>query len=358
MYTPLEYMEQIENMVAVQGPKHLTGALNKKNTEWFTKLIERDHGRCVRMGLWGWNHCLTNKPLTPELVAECNSTLFKYTVEVGLVASDKQDFWLLMIVYCIYTDWHRNKRVYKIEKNMLHDLSTMAISNNLPSSVVTKLPAKCFYIDWEGEAEYCPDASGMFVLYDVVDGVGYYSLLTIIRRERLIPILTVLKLEDAEGAEVRYDSYAYRSERIITLEDNSTCVYNEAMAVKMFYNFCAYLSAINSDVEYTERTRNVYRPVPKDATPKNKIREIEEFGVGFSYTTVRKKKVVRYTDKQSVKPSQKRAYSSCYRAAHWQHYWINDPDVEGNKKCVLKWIEGTYVRGNRTTDKVNVHVIK
>ena len=44
----------------------------------------------------------------------------------------------------------------------------------------------------------------MFVLYDVVDGVGYYNLITLVRRERLIPILTVLKLEDAEGEVVEH----------------------------------------------------------------------------------------------------------------------------------------------------------
>lgn len=358
MYEPLMYMEQIENMITVRGRGNLASTVNRKSLDWCDDFINQDHAYCVQVSILGWHYCRMETKLPDSIADECSKTAQKYANGTGMFAIDGEDFWLLLMLNIVHADWCRNKRVYKIEENMLHDLSTMSVSHNLPSSAVTKLPTKCFYLDWDCKPEYCPDASGMFVLYDVKDGYAYYSLITLIKRDRIIPIITLLKLEEAVDSEVKYNESNFRDSLRIALEDNSTCLYNETMAVKLFYNFCAYLSAMNSDVEYTERTRSVYRPAPEGAKPKNKIREVEEFGVGFRYTTIRKKTVVKYTGEKRTNEGRKRSYSSCYRAAHWQHYWINYQEDTSKKKRVLKWIEGTYVRGNKSADKVNIHVVK
>lgn len=197
------------------------------------------------------------------------------------------------------------------------------------------------------------------MLYDVLDGTATYSLVTIIKHNRLIPIITTLELADFEGADIRPDAKTFTDGAHLTLEDGSSVYYNEQMAVRLFCNFCTYLSAMNADVVYTERTRNTYKPAPEGTKPKNKMHEIEEFGVGFRYTTVKPKTVVKYTGPAvGVEPAQKRAYSSNYRSAHWHHYWINNPENPDEKLRVVKWVEGTYVRGNRAADIVHIHEIK
>lgn len=359
MYTPLQYMEQLETMIKVQGMPSLNGLMNRKNIEWFEHIIKMDRPAYQRLSSVGWSCCKAGINVPDDIKDTAERLQTDYGNKIGLKAAASEDFYLLLLLNIIHHDWSRNKRVYNVEEGMLHDLCNMTVPKAVNSDIITKLPTKCFYMDWSGDAEYCPEAQGVFVLYDTLNGSATYSLVTLVRHKKLIPIITTLELKDFEGAEVSPNISAFSDGKDLTLEDGSNVFYNEQMVVRLFYNFCLYLSAMNSDVTYTERTREIYKPAKQGCKPKNRMCEIEEFGVGFRYTTVKPKTVVRYREPAAAtEPKEKRAYSSNYRSAHWQHFWINDPDNLGQKLRVVKWVEGTFVRGNRSTDVVNVHEVK
>ena len=150
---------------------------------------------------------------------------------------------------------------------------------------------------------------------------------------------------------------------MITIEDGYHLSFNEKGIAQFVINLILYLSASNRDVEITERSKRVRKPTEPKAT-NYRMREVDEYGVGFRYAQSLSKSVkrVKYVssedsvDSVKVKPKEgtKRGYSSCYRSAHWHHYWVKDGD---SKKLIVKWIDGSFVKGNKDSDVVVIQKV-
>ena len=349
MYLPLQFMEQIEHMVTVTGHSELNEIANKRQLEFFGQLIEKDRSTSLMGWSYAWNQCRYGvadkhcRELYKSFAAD-------YVDYVGFKAEEATDFFHTSLLSIIHHDWSRSKRVYKIEPEMLHDLCTMNTPKQIPVKVLAQLPSKCFYIDFGGPSPYTDNSEGLFVTCDFTEGYFTCLMTTIVKNKRLVPVhsLTII-YTDEEVSETFIDRYQEKVH--LPVEGGSIVNVNEKLLMRFFYNFCMYLNAANSDVEYTERTRQIYKPSTASA-PKNKLREIEEFGVGYRYaSTIGEGKVrVKYVggNKPEKDPNaEKRGYSSNYRCAHWHQYWVNDPDHPGEKKLITKWIKETFVRGNK-----------
>lgn len=363
MYTPLKYMEQISSMITVHNKPSAEAMVNKDSIAYFGKLIEEDRAGSLHKWIHLWCESGDLNVDTDILPRDIVEDLMTYIGEVGVFANVPEEFYNLALLNIVYHDWSRSKRVYKIEDSMMDDLCKMTIPPTLPVSAITNLPSKCFYIDYGKNHEFCMEAVGCFVVYDICGDRATYNFTNLIDHDKVIPIHTNCEVTVDDELPLSGSLENFLESREMPLEDGSTVRFSERDFIKFIFNFCLYLRASNSDVEYTERTKQIYQPLRDGQEPKNKLREVEEFGVGYHYTTpiVGDRKRVKYVstgDTVNDPNREKRSYSSNYRSAHWHHYWINDKENPGKKVLILKWVKETYVRGNVQNNNVAVHMVK
>lgn len=360
MYTPLRYMEQVSNMVTLPGARSLEGLINRKCVEYFNGLIESNRSYCLLNWVWLWNK-FNGGDLTDEEKDFASVDKRFFEENIGLAVPDMADFYHQALSYMVLHDWSRSKRVYKVESSMMHDLCEMKIPDTIPVTIFTNLPSKCFYIDYGENQHFCQDAVGCFVMYDVHEGHVTYDLVNIVEHNRCIPIHTNCAFRMDGSTPVSGNIAGYREKYDVELEDGTSLTFYEREFVRFVFNFFLYLNAANADVEYTERTKQIYKKPKAGAAPKNRMSEIEELGVGYRYSTPvslnrKKVKYVGGEDNNAIDEEKvKRGYSSNYRCAHWHHFWVNDKDNPGKKVLIVKWVKETYVHGNKTDDKVIVH---
>lgn len=359
MYTPLKFMEQVENMIKLHNIKNYDNIANSKACEFYNKLLSTSRETCFFEWVLEWNKCNQDKDYigTPYVVWK---NLFESAI--GIECMEPVDFYGASMQYSIWYDWHKNKKVYKVEDAMCHDFATMKVPFKVSSDVLTKLPSKCFYIEPEYNLGFNGDPSGLFISYDIMNGDVMMVITAIFDDDRVVPVYTSLSFPDAGNAKyVGLDITDFMDDTVVYLEDGRKINYNERKLAQFVFNFLIYLHAANKDVVYTERTKAIYKPNHNDKKPKNKMREIEEFGVGFnigakiSASTPRVR--VKYVGNQNNTPTKKRAYSSNYRSAHWHHYWVNDAESANGKKLIVKWVAETYVKGNTDSNKVTIRKV-
>lgn len=353
MYAPLQYMYQVGSMITIPQNKPATVMANMKNALYVRNRLKSNREQFVYDITNLWNKFAHNE------YDEADLNLFliyrnSYQRFTGLqVVETAEDFYGALSQTVIREEWSMRKTAYKIEKSLLEDFKVMKMPDTVPNTVFTHLPSGCFYMEFDGTGP-TEDFVGLFCTSAVCRDRFICRLTSLVNHGRLIPIYTDLQFPIDEVSEVSTRVDMFREETMCDLEDGTTIRFKERELARIFFNFCIYLSSSNRDVEYTERTRAAYRPTNN---PKNKIREVEEFGVGYRYAaSISAKKVrVKYVG-NTHECKEKRVYSSNYRSAHWHAYWVNDEDNPGNKKKVIKWVAETFVHGNREGDsKVRVH---
>lgn len=363
MYTPISYIEQISSMVQIPySTKNMEAFMNQRCTKYFSELIEKDRAKNFCYWVHMWNKYNGNLTPTEEEQQSAYWDKTYFEKHVGLMCQSMEDYYHQGLSCLILHDWSRNKRVYKIEESVAHDFCVMKIPDMIPVSTLTKLPSKCFYIDYNGSQHFCEGSSGCFVSYDIYDDEVVYDFVNIIEHKRLIPIHTNCTLNLNGDAPVSSNIDAFREMYSVELEDGTSVDFYEREFIRFMFNFCIYLNAANANVEYTERTKQIYKPLKQGKKPTNRMREIEEFGVGFRYSTPvsmgRTKVKSGYVSQDgSDEERQKRPYSSNYRSAHWHSYWVNDKDNPGQKVLIIKWLKETFVRGNIQNDNVTIHKV-
>lgn len=371
MYEPLRFMEQIESMITIPNARYMEDMLNRRSIQWFGDIIKKDRAGFLAECATMWT-CHINNEKNDEILEELG--ISRDSVEqlyedrkkefergLGLLSPNAEDFYHHALMNIIHYDWTRNKRVYKIDPAVAEDFMNMNVPKEVKTDVFSKLPSKCFYIDFGASMHFCEGACGTFVLYDIVGKTAIFSVTTIVPKGRLLPVTTVFRVGIDDEKDISTELSMFRESYSVSLEDGTTVTFYEREFVKYFFNFCLYLKAANNDVEYTERTKSIYKPARKGFKPTNRIREVEEFGVGFRYSTSipnRKSATGKeQANEESAEPREKRGYTSCYRSAHWQTYWVNDEENPGKKKAVLRWIKEVYVHGSKQPTKAVVHMV-
>lgn len=354
MYTPLKFMNQIETMVSIIGQPRLKSRANDLAVAAAEAFWSKNRGERFVKSCLEWNRLKHKMRGVEAFSKEIDSYKNFFTMSTGLVQESDIDFLYHLHMYLVRKEWRMNKRVYKVDKEISKQLAEMKNPKEIPMKALAFLPSKCFYIDYDGECPFCEDINGSFVTYDIYDGKILWRLSHLCDRQKVLCLYTDFGIQLDAGSIQNLESIVdtvdtsdlQKDKRTITLEDGHKIRMSDGECVRFFINFCLYLYSANNDVEYTERTKQIYRKAP---TVKNTLREVEEFGVGFrnGKRISQSQKKVRYiTVGDKVVTDVKRRYASNYRSAHWHHYWINDPENEGKKKLILKWVEGTFVHGN------------
>lgn len=364
MYAPLQFIEQVKNFINVKGAVALSSTLNQNRINWFNAIVDKDRDRTLETvsKLWG---AFSDKRISKEdynrLYKAVCKEIQEYTETTRVPVHDVEDYYHDCLMNIIMHDWSRNKRVYKIDPVLVQDFQDMEIPESVSMDILTKLPCKCFYIEWEGEQKFCKKSVGCFITVGSYNDVVTFSCTNLIPLERLCPITTSFSIKNNDNRPVSTNLSMFRRKYRVECEDGSCTMFYEQAFVKFVFNFLLYLNAANANVEYTERTRKVYRPLKEGQQPTNRIREIEEFGVGYKHSTtvsLSKKRYKYDSNQQYNSNAPKRPYSSNYRSAHWHTYWVNDPEHPGEKKKILNWVEQVFVRGNRADDSVRIHDVK
>lgn len=365
MYTPLRFMNQIESMVSVQGQPRLKAMANTMVMNAADSFWSKDRGERFIKSRMEWNRLRNSIPSINSYAEDVKRYEDYFTRRTGLIQLDTVDFLFQNNMYLIHKEWSRNKRVYKMDHAIARQLYEMSNPKEIPMKALAFLPSKCFYIDYDGACPFCDNIVGSFVTYDIYENKILWSLTHLCDNSRVLCLCTdcllnmapedMSHLEDVT-TELSLGGFSLEHHNV-KLEDGSTISITDRGCMRFFINFCLYLYAANNDVEYTERTKQIYK---KRSTVRNQLKEVEEFGVGFrnGQRISKSNKRVRYINVgNKVVADVKRGYSSNYRSAHWHHFWINDPDNPGEKKQILKWVEGVFVQGNRDNDDVVIHKV-
>lgn len=264
------------------------------------------------------------------------------------------DFLSLMIYYDIRSIWRRNKLSYLIDNKLFKTLTTMELPKLAPTDCLTKMPANCFYIDYNGMgSEFMEDLDGSFIVTDDSNGELSITLLHLVRSKDGGEIyITNANNHVLNGDDKFFPDCDVNAKSTFDCEDGVKRTIWDGKLANFLYNFFIYLQASNRDVEISERTRpNHTRPVQ---TIKNKFREVKEFEVGFVYgrTIGKDAKRVKYVGEVEARTGVVHTpKSSHYRSAHWHHYWVGSGD---DKKLIIKWVEGVFVNGNKEARNVRV----
>ena len=365
MYTPLKYMEQLEEMIIIPNAPEMCEWVNKETIQFFKELIEEDRDSLLYK--WGvsWNRLACGYPVNSKIKAQYDAIAIPYRRRIPIEMQEPEDLLHQSLMMVLYHDWTRNKRVYKIEETMMNDFINMKVSTKISMDTIAKLPSKCFYIDYGKYQGFCERSPGCFLMLGEHKGAKILYAAHLIEGDRIMVMGTVLQVPE-DGLFVHYEEANFKGAYSVIMEDGSRVIFKERDFVHFLFNFLTYMQASNNDIEYTERTKQVYKP---SKTPKNRIKEVEEFGVGFRYSTpVTTKPKVKYVkseeqledaDTPEEVQAAKRAYSSNIRSAHWHHYWINDPEKPGEKKLIVHWLPENFIKGNKAGDNaVRIHKVK
>ena len=354
MYPPLEYVEQIENIVLVRDKSRDADLVNKMAVEFAENFLAQNRSRLYRdlkETRYFGKHQSTNK-----LIDFYTQARIDYDKRLGIATEfSAKEFMTLMFAYDVRGVWRRNKLSYLIDNTLFKTLITMEPVRSLSLDCLTKLPANCFYVDYGGlGSEFMEGLDGSFVTVEMSNGELNLILMHLYHgadgREWFI-----MTGDDAFSLNISkfsLDDYGDDKQIFVGYDGVERTLYLGKL-VNFIYNFAIYLQASNRDVEISERTRqNHAKPVQ---TIKNKFREVKEFEVGFVYgrTIGKDRKRVKYVG-EAEGTGVHSPKASHYRSAHWHHYWVGSGD---DKRLIIKWIEGIFVKGNGDEAK-NIRVCK
>lgn len=375
-YLPLEYVKQVHSRIQFLGSNSkvsneydiyesiLDFVQNKINENWDQFIYE-----CIALNL-DQNVCkLRNR------ANKLRALIVEFYSKTSVYSKDPINFLDLMLTLSTVLSWSAHKRVYKVESTMVHTLAHMKIPKEILISELKKLPFRCFYVDCE-LTDMCDDIKGMFVSTSILDDRITYHINCLVPDNIIQPLLFTLSFDFDENDVILSD---ISNQIDCTLNDGDTVSielnngkivnFNQKYVASFLINLILYMQAANNDIEYTEFTKKTYRKRKKNIPPKNKMSEVEQFGVGFSYAKpistkrkpnsniqidVKHQNNIYDTSEDDLHVARK--YSSHYRSAHWHHYWTKDPDT-GGKKLILKWVESYFVPGNCIKSNVTIQKV-
>lgn len=347
-YAPLKFVEQMESYIRLYNSPSHEDSVNDMSMKFAEEFIAKDRHKLYHdfgeIRLFG---------SSKEIDGYYTQVHDDYCKKLGARGEfSAEDFVSLLIYYDTRNIWRKNKLSYLIDSTLFKTLTTMELPKLASVDCLTKLPANCFYIDYNGMgSEFMEDLEGSFVITDEADEELSTTLLHLVRGKdgRIIYVTTANNFM-LTGAEKFIPDCDINSKTTLVCEDGVKRVIWDGKLANFTLNFFIYLHASNRDVEISERTRqNHDRPVQ---TIKNKFREVKEFEVGFVYGRAigRDKKRVKYVG-ESVGTGVHSPKASHYRSAHWHHYWVGSGD---DKKLIIKWVEGIFVNGDKEARNVRV----
>lgn len=360
VYPPLKFVEQMENYIQLYNARNLESVVNQKSIKFADELISADRSKLfhdfgtLRQSNNSKDKLLLRDYYTPIINKYCA------TLGVANYLDSFNDFMDLMIFYDTRRIWRKNKLSYLLDTSLFENLLTMKTPELAPIDCMTKLPAECFYIDYNGSGDkLIKDLSGTFVLTSKTADELNIVLLHLINSKTLnreLIVTTVFRLGLNSSSDKFIPSVVKLDARELECEDGVKRLVDEGLIAKFIYNFLIYLHAANRDVKTSERTRQNHEKT--QTVIKNKFREVKEFEIGFTYgrpigRDVERIKYIGEKGKSGVAHSPK---SSHYRSAHWHHYWVGSGE---DKKLVIKWVEGVFVNGGKEeAENVQIHKVK
>lgn len=360
VYPPLKFIEQMERYFQVPNQRGMESVVNMKainlaktymnlhRSEFFS-----DYGSVRDLGR-----------LSNDVMTEYQSSALKFTKALGLSMSfdSISDFFDLMLYYDTREIWRYNKLSYIVDESLFDNLLVMDTPKLAPMDCLSKLPANCFYIDYNQCGDkIMKDLRGTFVNTSLNGDELNIVLVHLINSnsiDRVLLLTSVLRISDINLDKFGTDITKSAPDVPIVCEDGVTRVISESKMWHFLLNFLIYLQASNRDVVVSERTRKNHEKSQK--VIKNKFREVKEFEVGFVYgkTISKDAERVRYVGENSGKDEGvvTRPVSSHYRSAHWHHYWTGSGD---NKELIIKWVDGVFVKGSKDeAENVVIHKVK
>ena len=293
-------------------------------------------------------------------------TVMQYMDDMQAIIPDlyptSEDTMYTLMLTGILKSWDSTKRIYKVEPELFKTLSRMKTPSMLYTKFLSRVPYKSFYVDCPGD-EFGENLSGFFVTFARRENRLLLDILTFAAVDRKndypyapIHIDLFAEVDDTDDKHsISTDSFIYFDELVgIRVDSNHIVEIQERRIAKFIINLLLYMGSANRDVEYVEvdaKTRKSRREAPVK-TARLGYRRTRPIDISQKRKVYKIMGVPDKTEKSSVK----RRYSGGYRAAHWHHYWVKtDSD---RKELQLRWVEGTFVRGNYTDDRPIVQVVK
>lgn len=363
MYLPLQFLESVDNYILLKNASYMEKFINNKSMQIIKNRGKENNIIDMAETLAYFNgRTITNKTAKDKL----HSINKAYSRGLNVACGDDIDFIEYVLKVQVRNEWRDNKFVYNLDRDLLGALINMKLPEHYPLDIVIKTPVDCFFIDFNGETSICEDMKGAFVdILKTEYGIYILILGVIDSGGKCLTTRTMLKIpfdQYEEDMLLALPKEIEEKERDLYFEDGKYRRLSECKIKHFIYNFMAYLYSVNgSTIEENEETKRTYRKRAEGEEPKNKFREVQKFDVGFRKgRSVKPRKVYNNTDDEDTNidnnsEKDKRKIVSHYRQAHWHHYWKGSGK---DKKLILKWVEGTFVKGSRESDAVVVHDMK
>lgn len=364
MYPPLRYIEQVEDYLKLPTSKNMEFIVNSKALKFAEDYLKVNRSKLYH----DYGIARSSEPLTEDFTTYYDDLCKKFssTLRIQGGMDNQNDFLELLIFYDVRNIWRRNKLSYIVDNSLFSSLLNMNTPKLAPIDCLVKLPADCFYIDYNGLGdEFMQGLQGTFISTSKSSdelNIVLVHLVDSSESNRVLFITTVLRLSldgHEESEKFIPKTSILPTSLEVECEDGVVRVINEKKICTFLFNFLVYLHASNRDITVTERTRKNHDKEVKAI--KNKFREVKEFGVGFTYGRFIREGATRikYVDDSESKQPDKPAgslKSSHYRSAHWHHYWTGSGD---DKKLIIKWVEGVFINGGKDeAEKVQIHKVK
>lgn len=354
MYPPLKFVEQLEHYIFPSNSPKDEDFVNETAMKFADDFISKSRSKFYHDFI-----AMINSPTysqAKEIInyyAPVEADFCKKLRTSDILPIDT--FFGLLLNYDVRSIWRKNKLSYLVDDTLFETLMTMEVPRSITLDCLTKLPADCFYIDYNNSGnKIMDDLDGSFVIVDKTDEELNMVMLHLFRGkngdELHFTTASITKLIGSKELNLGYDVDAKQT---FVDDDGVKRTIHIGKYMQFIYNFFVYLQASNRDVEISERTRqNHTKPIQ---TIKNKFREVKEFEVGFVYgrTIGKDAKRVKYVG-EAEGTGVHSPKASHYRSAHWHHYWVGSGD---DKRLIIKWIEGIFVKGNGDEAK-NIRVCK
>lgn len=363
MYPPLKFIEQTEGYFQLYNARNKEQEVNNKAMKIAEDFISFNRQKLYHDygSIRSFDTSIAKKKKIIDSYNEFYNNFFKSLMIHGCMDSE-EDFLDLLIYYDARNIWRKNKLSYLIDDNLFYTLLNMEPPKLAPMDCMTKLPANCFYIDYNGVgSELCDDLDGTIVLTDKNDNELNIVLIHLIHSniitDRELILTTIYRLSLSGESNKFVPMYTGKYDKTtMKCEDNIVRTIYDEKICKFLYNFLIYLHAANRDVEISERTRKSHEKV--QSSIKNKFREVKEFEVGFTYgrSISKNNKRIKYVGEKQKMDTVHSPKSSHYRSAHWHHFWTGSGE---DKKLIIKWVEGVFVNGGKDEAKnVQIHKVK
>lgn len=293
-------------------------------------------------------------------------TVMQYMDDMQAIIPDlvptQEDTMYTLMLTGILKSWGITKRIYKVEPELFKTLSRMKTPSIIYTKFLSRVPYKSFYVDCPGN-EFGEGLSGFFVTFARRGNVVLLDIATFAAIDRKndypyapIHIDLCSEVDDADDKHsISTDSFIYFDEVVgIRVDSRHIIQIQERRIAKFIINLLLYMGSANRDIEYVET-----EPKARKSRLSSPVRTVK---LGYRRTRPidisQKRKVYKVTgvSDETTKSNVKRRYSGGYRAAHWHHYWVKTDS--GKKELQLRWVEGTFVKGNYKDDRPVVQVIR